>query len=136
MFSRFFWNRRHFENIEDLDRQLELFNAASLRYSGYEKPEQNFEQKTFIPKVCFLRQIHESNAHPGKGMINILNEEILLSADWINFFVLAEWNLNSQNLVVYLEENKTLKPLTDIKFNINETTMSKLKNTVALSFCQ
>ena len=136
VFSRFFWNRRHFENIEDLDRQLEWFNAASLRYSGYEKPEQKLEQKLFIPKVCFLRQIHESNTHPGNGMINILNEEVLLSADWINFFVLAEWNLNSQNLVVYLEENKTLKTLSDIKFNINKTTMSKLKNTVALSFCQ
>ena len=136
VFSRFFWNRRHFENIEDLDRQLELFNAASLRYSGYEKPDQNVEQKPFIPKVCFLRQIHESNTHPGEGMINILNEEILLPTDWINFFVLAEWNLNSQKLVVYLEENNSLKTLTDIKFNINKTTMIKLKNTVALSFCQ
>jgi len=34
-----------------------------------------------------------------------------------------------------LEENETLKTLADIKFNINETTKSKLKNTVALSFC-
>jgi len=136
VFSRFFWNRRHFENIEDLDRQLQLFNAASLRYSGYEKPEQNFEQKTFIPKVCFLRQIHESDTHPGEGMINILNEEILLPADWINFFVLAEWNLNMQNLVVYLEENETLKPLNNIKFNINKTTMKKLTQGGALSFCQ
>ncbi len=136
VFSRFFWNRRHFENIEDLDRQLEWFNAASLRYSGYEKPEQKFEQKLFIPKVCFLRQIHESDTHPGNGMINILNEEILLPADWINFFVLAEWNLNSQKLVVYLEENDTLKTLTDIKFNINKTTLKKLTQGGALSFCQ
>jgi len=135
VFSRFFWNRRQFENTEDLDRQLEFFNAASLRYSGYEKPEQKIEQKPFIPKVCFLRQIHESNTHPGEGMIDILNEEILLPADWINFFVIAEWNLISQKLVVSLEENETLKTLADIKFNINETTKSKLKNTVALSFC-
>jgi len=68
-------------------------------------------------------------------MIDILNEEILLPADWINFFVIAEWNLISQKLVVSLEENETLKTLADIKFNINETTKSKLKNTVALSFC-
>jgi transposase len=136
VFSRYFWKRREFKNLEDLDCQLGYFNAASLRYSGYEKPEQNPERKPFIPKVCFLRQIHESDTHPGKGMIDVLNEEILLPADWINFFVLAEWNLNSQNLVVYLEENETLKTLADIKFNINETTKSKLKNTVALSFCQ
>lgn len=135
VFSRYFWKRREFENIKDLDRQLGYFNAASLRYSGYKKPVQNLKQKTFIPRVCFLRQIHESNSHPGKGMISILNQEIILPADGINFFVLAEWNLNQENLVVYLEENKTLKVLTNIKFNINETSKKKVKNTVALSFC-
>lgn len=135
VFSRFFWNRRDFESIEDLDRQLGYFNDASLRYSGYEKPAPKEDEKSFVPKVCFLRQIHESETHPGKGMIDVLNEEILLPSEWINFFVLAEWNLKTEKLVVYLEENETLKTLTDISFKINEASKNNLNNTVALSFC-
>lgn len=135
VFSRFFWNRRYFENIEDLDRQLEWFNAASLRYSGYEKPDQNLKQKPFIPKVCFLRQIHESDTHPGNGMINILNEEILLPTDWINFFVLAEWDLKSQKLIVSLEENDTLITLAKMDFKINQTSLRKLKTGGELLSC-
>ncbi len=87
VFSRFFWNRRHFESLEDLDLQIGWFNAASLRYSGYEKPGVKEDKKTFVPKVCFLRQIRESETYPGQGTINVLNEEILLPVEWINYLL-------------------------------------------------
>lgn len=134
VFSRFFWNRRHFEDLEDLDRQLGWFNAASLRYSGYEKPGVKENKKTFVPKVCFLRQIRESETHPGQGMINVLNEEILLPADWINYFVIAEWNLQKQKLTVLLEENEGLISLKHIDFKINDYSYGKIKKSVALSY--
>lgn len=134
VFSRFFWNRRHFEDLEDLDRQLGWFNAASLRYSGYEKPGVTEDKKTFVPKICFLRQIRESETHPGKGIINVLNEEILLPADWINYFVIAEWNLQTHKLVILLEENDGLITLKHRDFKINDSSYEKLKKSVALSY--
>lgn len=135
VFSRFFWNRRHFEDLEDLDRQLGWFNAASLRYSGYKKPEPNDAVKEFIPKVCFLRQIRESETHPGHGMIDVVNEEILLPPEWINFFVFAEWNLKAEKLTVNLEEDTSLKILKHIDFKINKTTLNKLNQGGELLSC-
>jgi len=38
VFSRYFWNKRSFRDLADLDTQLEWFNAASLRYTDYTKP--------------------------------------------------------------------------------------------------
>ena len=67
-------------------------------------------------------------------MINVLNEEILLPADWINYFVIAEWNLQTQKLTVFLEENDGLITLKHIDFKINDYSFGKIKKSVALSY--
>lgn len=135
VFARYFWNKRTFADIADVDTQLEWFNAASLRYTDYVKPEKAKSKKTFKPKIYFLRQIHESQTTPGQGFITVTNEEILVPAVWINFFVLAEWNLETEMLTVFIEQEKKLTQLAQIDFTINETTRKNLNTRGALSFC-
>ena len=135
VFARHFWNRREFNNPADVDKQLDWFNDASLRYTDYQKPDSKKEKKEFVPNVYFLRQIKESESKPGQGSIAILNEEILLPAEWINFFVLARWNLKNETLIVFKEQDNQLKTLYEKTFFINKTTKNNLKQTGALSSC-
>ncbi|MCH8875141.1 hypothetical protein IH824_20670 [candidate division KSB1 bacterium] len=76
-----------FNTPEDVDRQLDWFNNSSLKYTDYQKPDS--KKTEFAPNVYFLRQIKESESKPGQGSIAILNEEIPLPAEWINFFVVS-----------------------------------------------
>ncbi len=108
VFARYFWNKCTFADIADVDTQLEWFNAASLRYTDYVKPKAMKPKENFKPKIYFLRQIHESQTAPEQGSITVTNEEILLPTIWINFFVLAEWNLKTETLSVFIEQDKTL----------------------------
>lgn len=137
VFARHFWNRREFNTPADVDCQLEWFNKSSLKYTDYQKPDsKNYpEQTEFIPNVYFLRQIKESEAKPGQGSIAILNEEILLPAEWINFFVVAKWNLKNETLTVFKEQDKQQITLYEESFLINKTSKNKLKETGALSSC-
>jgi len=118
-----------------VDKQLEWFNASSLRYTDYQRPERTNPKEADQPCVYFLRQIKESQTAPGQGFIDVTNEEILLPAVWINFFVIAEWNLKKQRLSVFIEQDQKLKKLSDINFQINKETIKKLKQSGALSSC-
>ncbi|MCK4447675.1 MAG: hypothetical protein KAW56_11425 [Candidatus Marinimicrobia bacterium] len=135
MFARFFWKKRTFEDLTDVDRQLEWFNESSLRYTNYVCPEKPVNNDNFIPRVYFLRQVQESENSMGVGSILVANEEILLPAVWINFFVLAEWNLTTERLTVSIEQNEQLVKLSENKFPINKTTKKKLKKSGALLSC-
>lgn len=114
VFARFFWKKRTFEDLTDVDRQLEWFNESSLRYTNYVRPEKPVNNDNFIPRVYFLRQVRESENSMGVGSILVANEEILLPAVWINFFVLAEWNLTTERLTVSIEQNEKLVKLSDL----------------------
>jgi len=137
VFARNFWNRIDFNTLADVDKQLGWFNKSSLKYSGYQKPElkEQSEETAFILIVYFLRQIKESETNPGQGSIVVLNEEILLSPEWINFFVVAKWNLKTETLNVFKEQKEQIITLYDKTFRINETTKKNLKRTGALSSC-
>lgn len=135
VFARHFWNRRSFESLEDVDLQLQWFNDSSLRYTSYKHPEYSKEQKDFIPRVYFLRQVRESDNSPGHGFINVLNEEIKLPSPYINFFVIAEWNLSTETLTVSIEQDKVLQKIKETDFRINERTKQKLIKGGARSFC-
>ena len=83
------------------DCQLGWFNNSSLKYTDYQKPNSKKEKTEIVPNLYFLRQIKESESKPGQGCINLLNEEIPLPAEWINFFVVAKWNLKNETLTVF-----------------------------------
>jgi len=117
VFARNFWNRRSFASIADLDQQLDWFNTASETYTGYSQPQTRTKKKGFVPKVYFIRQVKENTN--GHGFINVLNETVSLPKGYINYFVLAEWNLQQQRLVVYFEKDLEPRPIKKIKFLIN-----------------
>ena len=60
VFSRKFWKRFDFKNVQEIDEKLELFNLASQRYSQYEPLKRKSRKKTkFIPKIYFIRKVYE-----------------------------------------------------------------------------
>jgi hypothetical protein len=121
VFARQFWNRRQFESLKDLDRQLQWFNEASLAYTGYERPRhQPRGRQAFVPKVYFLRQVHQA-PQTDQGWIEILNEIVPLPAAYISYFVLAQWHLLEESLTVSIEQDRQLNPIVSIPFKINQT---------------
>jgi len=135
VFSRKFWNRIDFRSIDEIDEKLEWFNEASIRYLGYESPkEKKIVKKDFIPKVYFIRQVREDKKR-GDGYIDVLNERINLLTSYINYFVLAEWNLNEEKLYIHFEKEKESVVIKEMEFKINETSKKKYKKSGLLSFC-
>lgn len=127
VFARKFWNRRTFNSLEDIDATLVAFNEASRSYTGYRPPVAKADLKdTFVPKVYFTRQVRQTPE--GKdGFIDVLNETVVLPKAYINYFVLAEWNLSTELLNVYLENDKQLQEIKNSPFPINPRSKRKLK---------
>lgn len=128
VFARKFWNRREFKNGREVDRQLEWFNDASQRYLEYQSlKEENKKRSKFHPRIYFIRQVKEDE-ETRKGFIEILNEKVYVRSNYINYFVLAQWRLKSQKLLIYFEKN--LKPvlIKKISFKINPKSKDKLKS--------
>lgn len=133
VFSRKFWNRIEFKSVEEVDAKLEWFNKSSERYCAYSKPEKGKSlKKNFIPKVYFIRQVKEDKEQTGKAFINVLNEKIILSKSYINYFVLAEWNLQEEKLYIHFEKEQESKMIKNLSFKINQ----RSKEGVLLSYDQ
>lgn len=125
VFSRKFWNNQTFESEQNVDDRLEVFNEASRRYLGYEPPDQQDEtEKNFEPIAYFTRQVREQD-ETQKGTITVLNETIELPEAYINYFVLAEWNLNDEDLLIRFEQNKESQVIDRLDFPINERSKEK-----------
>ena len=117
VFARKFWNVVTFTSVAHIDRQLVWFNRSSMRYSGYEVTEpKKKKSKTFVPRIIFLRQVCEDE----KGAsITVLNERIAMPKNRIKHFVLAEWNLMTQQLTVSIEIDNALHEINSCEFAIN-----------------
>src|SRR6266851_1987541 len=89
VFSRKFWNQR--------------------KFSG---------QTNVVPQVYFIRQVADE-AGARSGFINVLNEKISLPAAYINYFVLARWDLSQERLEIYFEKELKAKRIKQMKFTIN-----------------
>lgn len=60
VFARFFWNKRRFRSLKDVDSQLEWFNDAARQYYHYQQStKQKPQKKEFVPKAYFIRQVQE-----------------------------------------------------------------------------
>lgn len=121
VFARNFWNRINFKSIKEIDTKLEWFNKSSEEYLSYERPNKKSEKKKFIPKVYFIRQAKEENQ---KAYIDVLNEKIRLKKSYVNYYVLAEWNLKTEILYIYFEKNNQQKLIKKLSFEINERSKS------------
>ena len=135
VFSKKFWNTIEFGSVQEVDEKLEWFNQSSLDYTEYEIPTKHREmKKDFEPKVYFIRQVKEDNEkakggqQAGKGMISVLNEEIHLPESYINYFVLAEWNLNKEVLYVRFEKERQSELIAETEFRINAESKKRYNN--------
>lgn len=118
VFTRKFWNKLEFRNLQEIDEKLKWFNRDSERYSAF-KPFLKTKQTFFKPSIYFIRKIYEDE-QSGKGFIDILNEKIFLPKSYINLFVLSEWNLKQEQLYIYFEKEQELKMIKKLQFKINQ----------------
>jgi len=126
IFSRKFWHRFEFKSLFQIDEQLVYFNRSYQRYTGYEKPRRlEPRPKRFVPRVYFIRKVYE-HSQTKRGYIDILKEHILLPKAYINLFVLAEWNLKSERLLVYYENDQKTELIKTLSFALNPVTRSKV----------
>lgn len=120
VFARKFWNQITFKSVSEVDEKLEWFNKSSERYLRYQKPgKRSKKKKNFIPKIYFIRQVKEDQEQTGKTFIDILNDKVLLPKSYINYFVLAEWNLKEEKLYIYFEKEQKQKLIKKTLFRIN-----------------
>lgn len=127
VFARNFWNNFEFSLVEDVDAKLKLFNQSSLEYCDY--GQNKFEKKNdenFIPRIYFIRKVHENQSRNGKGEINVLNEKIELPGEYINLYTLSEWNLQTEILNVYFENEWKKILIKKLKFPINKNSQIKI----------
>lgn len=118
VFSRKFWNCITFSSCEEIDEKLEWFNEASLRYTGYQ-PCLPRQDNAFIPRIYFIRQVQEDTVKHN-GYIDVLNDKITLSPSYINYFVLAEWDITQEQLTIYFEKDQQSEAIQQQKFLVNE----------------
>lgn len=132
VFSRKFWNKINFKNIQEVDKNLEWFNKSSQEYTGYQPPKVvKKDKKNFSPVIYFVRQVREDKEQTEKAFIDILNDKIFLPQSYINYFVLAKWDLKEEKLYVYFEKDQISKQIKKIKFSINKRSKEKSP----ISFC-
>ena len=138
VFSRKFWNKIQFKNIQEVDEKLEWFNIASQRYTDYQPPTIKFkihqlgidppkEEKNFIPKVYFIRQVKEDKEQTSKAFIDILNQKVSLPKSYINYFMLSEWKLLEEALYIYFEKDQKPKLIKKVSFKINQISKEKMQ---------
>lgn len=126
VFGRKFWNRFVFENTRQIDKKLSEFNRASLQYYEYQSPQNiRYENKKFIPKIFYLRQVREDEK--GRAFIEVANDKVPLRKTYINYFVLAEWNLKTEVLKIFLEQENRLKEIKKTFFTLNQKSKEKIK---------
>jgi len=124
VFSRKFWNCISFSSLEEIDEKLEWFNEASLSYTGYQ-PYHHQKSSEFLPRVYFIRQVQEHQA-THDGYIDVLNEKVVLPYSYINYFVLAEWDIGKELLSVYFEKDQQSEMIEQVVFLINENSKKVL----------
>jgi len=129
VFARKFWNRIEFKNIREIDEKLELFNQSSIKYTRYKRPNKKpTEKKNFLPKIYFIRQVREDKKRKRRGYIDILNEKIFLSQNYINYFVLGEWNLKKEEILIHFEKEQKLNLVKKRSFKINKRSKKRISD--------
>ena len=105
LFSRKFWKRFDFKNLEEVDQKPKDFNNSYQWYLGYQSLKEKVSRKNFLPKIYFIRKVYQDEITE-KGYIDILNEKVFLPKAYLNFFTLSEWNLKKEKLYVYFENEQ------------------------------
>jgi hypothetical protein len=126
IFTRKFWNWERYRSIEHVDEKLTEFNAEYAWYTGYPKSARSVKRPMrFVPRVYFIRKVFE---HPKtkRGYIDVLKEQVMLPAAYINYFVLAEWNLKTEQVRILFEQDHKPRILKTLVFNLNPTLKQRI----------
>lgn len=122
VFARKFWNRINFRSVKEVDTKSEWFNQSSEKYLRYQRPvRKDTKKKKFVPRIYFIRQVRDDN---GKAYIDVLNEKVPFRKSYINYYVLAEWQLKTEKLNIYFEKNNQQKLIKQLSFEINKRSKS------------
>jgi hypothetical protein len=103
VFGRNFWQPNIFTSVDDIDLKLTFFNLSSLKHSLYEsKCKPTVKNEKFVPRIYYIRKV-EAIASGRQGCFSVANTTLFIHKKYINLFVLAEWNLKTENLIVLFE---------------------------------
>ena len=61
------------------------------------------------------------------AFIDVLNETVSFPKSYINYFVLAEWNLKDEVLYIYFEKEQKSEIIKEVSFKINPRSKENLK---------
>ncbi len=76
------------------------------------------------PELIFVQRISRLE----KAFIDVLNEKVFLPQSYINYFVLAEWNLKQEQLYIYFKKEQKSKMIKKLSFNINPKSKERVSH--------
>jgi hypothetical protein len=135
VFNEKVWSRNFFTSQDHVAAECQRFNSESLEYFhfkyahlvvngnfSYIEPKQEIETDTLLSvkdkKVYFIRFV-ESADKGAKAWIKILNETVLLPAQYCNQFVFVKWNIEKEHLLIYSEYKKAVTLVMERPFILN-----------------
>jgi hypothetical protein len=125
VFGRKFWNQFEFGSVDEIDQRLVSFNDCTRRYLRYEPPEsKKTDGREFTPTIYFLRQVQQAE-NGSHGNVHILGETIEVPTEYVKFYILGEWNLRDENLMIRFEKDKQTMVIKEVNFPINERSKKK-----------
>lgn len=134
VFSRNFWQPHTFTSVMEIEEKLALFNRSSLKHSLYNSACKSVARPLpFEPRVYYIRKV-EAIASGKQGCFSIANTMVFIHKEYVNLFVLTEWNLWTEYLTVYFEtEHGQAQCIHTQKFPIHSKSKLALKATLNLS---
>ena len=138
VFAKKVWKRYTFTSLSEIDQVLERFEKEYQSYSPLPKRlpgklldedfhYQDLLNKEFEPKpkmaIYFIRLVEPNEEE--QPAIRILKEQIFLSPEYLNTYVLGKLDVAKQNLTLYIQPNDSdLKPIAEQRFPLR---FAKLK---------
>jgi len=135
VFNEKVWNNNFFENVEQIDQECERFNQESIEYFKYQYSEFIFNGKfdylerdqkvetekliTVKGKKIYFARFVESFEKETKAQIVVMNDTIEIPEKYCHQFVFVEWNLETEQLLIYSECKKVITLIKKVKFTIN-----------------
>jgi hypothetical protein len=65
-----------------------------------------------------------------RAFIDISNEKIFLPKSYINYFILAEWDLKKEQLFIRFEKEQKSKIIKKLSFKMNQKSKEKFQKMV------
>lgn len=122
IFSRKFWHRERYTNVEMIDQRLPWFNKSYQQYHGYKAPSRGTRRKEpFVPMVYFIRKVYQDE-QTKRAYIEILKEKIILPKSYTGMFMLVQWNLQHDTLCVLYESDQQAIIVKKLNFKLNPKT--------------